>query len=154
MPCFICEKCGSVDNTACGGNYWIHQVNTRTGSKNVTEKILCCECYRGKWHDRFPKKNWREYGSPEDLLKNEKEHPGGILNLEEYLKSIGEFPQLAVPFKGHDKRTVLNVRFFFCLKFFIPPRSGPLLHFNFVYVFFFSITISQTLHNYESYYLD
>lgn len=90
MPCFICEKCGAVDNTACGGNYWLHQVHVSQGATD--EQILCCECYTGKWHDRFPKRLWSDFGTPKSLLDSERKHPGGILNLEEYLKSIGQFP--------------------------------------------------------------
>jgi len=51
MPLFVCEKCGCVDNTACGGTFWIvlHKKDN---------KVLCCECHfgPGKWHNRFPKK--------------------------------------------------------------------------------------------------
>ena len=59
MPLFICEKCDGIDNTACGGTYWMsHRENT---------PALCCECSpveypdgsknnrAGKWHNRFPK---------------------------------------------------------------------------------------------------
>ena len=92
MPCFICEKCGCVDNTACGGNYWIHTFNVNTNQK-TDEKIMCCECYTGKWHGMFPKKSWSDYGTPEELIESERKHPGGLLNLEEFLKSIGKFPK-------------------------------------------------------------
>lgn len=49
MPLFVCEECGCVDNTACGGTFWVvlHAKN---------DKVLCCECHLGKWHNRFPKK--------------------------------------------------------------------------------------------------
>lgn len=45
MPLFVCEKCNTIDNTACGGNYWYHP----------DEQIKCCECHTGQWHNRFPK---------------------------------------------------------------------------------------------------
>ena len=50
MPLFICDCCGAVDNTACGGNFWIKNMEDRP------DKIhdLCCKCYTGKWHDNFP----------------------------------------------------------------------------------------------------
>ena len=47
MPLFVCEECGCVDNTACGGTFW--EVLTGGG------RVLCCECRFGKWHDKFPK---------------------------------------------------------------------------------------------------
>jgi hypothetical protein len=60
MPLFVCDDCGAVDNTACGGSYWI---------RNKTEKVLCCECYTGKWHDDFEKKI-----ADEDYIKNYSSH--------------------------------------------------------------------------------
>lgn len=42
MSLFICSVCNSVDNTALG-RYW------------AEPEPKCSECYRGKWHNKFPK---------------------------------------------------------------------------------------------------
>lgn len=62
MPLYICTKCGVIDNTATGGNYWW---------EDNKKKVLCCECYTGKWHGLFKKeyfnpKKWTKVG---DFLK-------------------------------------------------------------------------------------
>jgi len=49
MPLFVCEECGCVDNTACGGTFW-DVLSARSG------KVLCCECRFGRWHNRFSKR--------------------------------------------------------------------------------------------------
>ena len=59
MPCYVCEKCGCIDNTALGGNYWLRLFKiTKTATIAETNPVsaLCCECYKGKWHNQFPKK--------------------------------------------------------------------------------------------------
>lgn len=48
MPLFICDCCGAVDNTACGGNFWQNRRN-EPGSPD-----LCCKCNTGEWHGKFP----------------------------------------------------------------------------------------------------
>ena len=53
MPCFICSKCGCIENTAAG-DYWTRR-----------EKPLCSECSYGKWHGLFPK---RQYKKGDDVL--------------------------------------------------------------------------------------
>jgi hypothetical protein len=66
MPSFICENCGCVDNSACGGTYWTANADPplypppyKKGQK------LCLACSptiytngrkngdAGKWHDKF-----------------------------------------------------------------------------------------------------
>ena len=51
MPLYMCSKCGSVDNTACGG-YWRQEMEANY-SKDF--KPLCSSCYpeMGKWHGDF-----------------------------------------------------------------------------------------------------
>ena len=44
MGCFICDKCGHIENTAMG-TYW---------HKKDNELKLCTKCETGKWHDVFP----------------------------------------------------------------------------------------------------
>lgn len=35
MSCFICEKCGLIDNTDCNNNYWL-----AIGRKDIDERII------------------------------------------------------------------------------------------------------------------
>lgn len=44
MPLFKCQKCGAVENTACG-QYW------------GEDEKLCSECATGNWHGKFEKRN-------------------------------------------------------------------------------------------------
>ena len=78
MSIYICEKCGCIENTALG-DYWNNIIND--------EPIICSECSTGKWHNKFDKKHWTEYGVKK-LLEREKD--GARINATEYLKSIGE----------------------------------------------------------------
>lgn len=81
MPCYICEKCGAIDNTAVGG-YW----------RNILNKEIpkCSECNYGKWHGKFEKKHWFECGTVEELIEMEDRNDGSMLNATEYFKKIGE----------------------------------------------------------------
>jgi hypothetical protein len=70
MPLFKCTGCGCIDNTACGGNYWLEPLNAK-----------CSECFTGKWEAPFPKEtpeqkglivdphhgNGRFYASPKNI---------------------------------------------------------------------------------------
>ena len=78
MSIYICEKCGCIENTALG-DYWNNIINN--------EPIICSECSTGKWHNRFDKKHWTEYGVKK-LLELEKD--GSMINAKKYLRSIGE----------------------------------------------------------------
>ena len=80
MGTYICEKCGTIDNTSVGG-YW---ENLRNGQPK-----MCSECNKGKWHGKFPKKHWSEYGI-DKLLELERQKNGSMLNATNYLKSIGK----------------------------------------------------------------
>lgn len=74
MPCFICTKCGCIENTALG-HYW---GRNRTDflpnalPEELVGKPLCSECVplqyhdgsragTGKWHGRFAKEHWSVY---------------------------------------------------------------------------------------------
>ena len=50
-PLYVCSRCKTIDNTACGGNYWFI---------DDKKKALCAECNPkyGKWHGRFPKEKF------------------------------------------------------------------------------------------------
>lgn len=80
MGIYICEKCGSIENTATGG-YWRNSINH--------EPKQCSECNFGTWHGKFPKKYWRDYGV-DKLLELEKRNDGQMINATKFLKSIGE----------------------------------------------------------------
>ena len=65
MPVFICDNCDALDNTACGGTYWVRDVNYY--GEEYLGKALCAECAPtkfksgkpaptgGKWHGEFEK---------------------------------------------------------------------------------------------------
>ena len=80
MSVYICEKCGAVENTAVGG-YWMNHIN-----KQIP---MCSECNYGKWHGKFEKKFWSDFGV-EKLLELEAQNNGNMLNATEYLRKIGE----------------------------------------------------------------
>jgi hypothetical protein len=104
MPSYICTKCGCIDNTACGGNYWnvIGKLNLFKDEYS-NNNVLCTECApsifsdnsknreAGKWHNRFPKKHWSTYGTKEELLKEFEEDPNNsLINVNEYFKNYKE----------------------------------------------------------------
>jgi hypothetical protein len=83
MPLYVCDECGCVDNTACGGNYWFKNKNEESFADYIPDgKALCVECtpslYKdgssssdaGKWHNRFPKKKW---DGKQEVLNRESE---------------------------------------------------------------------------------
>ena len=96
MSLFICDKCGCVDNTACGGTYWIHRSDMYSGENSWADKlVLCVECKpkeysdgsiddnAGKWHNEFKKRPWEFYGNKEELLKEV-----GFVHVKEYFERI------------------------------------------------------------------
>ena len=70
MSLYVCEKCGCIDNTACGGQSVFR--NSSWVPEESKGKYLCCECTpihfsdgsinedAGKWHNRFPKRKYTE----------------------------------------------------------------------------------------------
>ena len=69
MPLFICEKCGTIENTALG-HYWPRLMKSFKGTEG--EKALCSECTpltfpdgtkygNGQWHSHFAKQTLSEY---------------------------------------------------------------------------------------------
>lgn len=96
MSIFICEKCGKLDNTACGNNYWhalTNKIRERKGEEQETHykpeflyfenhvcRSDCCEgiaysdnsgtlCKRSI--DIQEKDHWTKFGK-EKLLEREK----------------------------------------------------------------------------------
>lgn len=110
MSIFICEKCGKLDNTACGNNYWIAYMNknARARGENPTpffkpkfayfETHACCsDCCEGvEFYDNSGilhksdidienKEHWSKYGK-EELLEWEARKDGSMENASEYFK--------------------------------------------------------------------
>ena len=59
MPLFVCELCGAIDNTACGGTFWrskssVGKKTYETDTELFCKEALCCLCATGEWHHEFP----------------------------------------------------------------------------------------------------
>lgn len=98
MSCFICTKCGCIDNTALGGNYWAVISKSNYFKDDYANKnILCVECcpteysdgpgskQPGVWHNRFEKKHWSKWGTMKELLDDP-----NVRNAKEYFDNITE----------------------------------------------------------------
>lgn len=103
MSTFICDKCGCVDNSACGGTYW----SSKSGWLDLFEddyfntNPVCCACApdtygdgsknskAGKWHGLFERKHWSEFGDVNKLLELEKADVGDMVNATEYFEKRG-----------------------------------------------------------------
>lgn len=101
MSTYICEKCGCIDNTACGGNYYV-VVGKMNSYKDTyaNEHLLCVECTpqeykdgsinqeKGKWHNIFPKTHWSQIGSPDKLINECLKAQGNYVNAVEYFRNF------------------------------------------------------------------
>ena len=69
MACFVCEKCGCLENTA-PSHYWVREEG---------QPALCSECDPeiGKWHGWFPKK---KYTGKEDIINKECDYARRLRN--------------------------------------------------------------------------
>lgn len=101
MGIYICEKCGCVDNTACGGNYLVSKESKhKYKDEYANTHSLCIECTpveysdgsinrkAGKWHDMFEKKHWSQYGIKEELIAECKKNKGNFMNAIKYFDNI------------------------------------------------------------------
>lgn len=84
MPTYICDQCGCIDNTALGGNYYLHQTNPLD-----SPELLCTQCLTGRWHNHFPKEDWADYlertgQSLGEFIKTNK-NSGHLVNLETWI---------------------------------------------------------------------
>ncbi len=70
MPLFKCSSCGYVDNTACGGSFWMKP-----------EKPQCSECLTGVWLAPFEKKTPEQMG----LIDDPRPQFKGMLTKEEWM---------------------------------------------------------------------
>lgn len=66
MPLFVCDQCNSVDNTACGGNFWARALKRKGQGSGM---VLCAECHTGKWHGLFDKRPFIPENEPSDVLR-------------------------------------------------------------------------------------
>lgn len=97
MAAYICVKCGCIDNTACGGNYWVKEFKPYKDEYANTYS-LCTACTpseladgsidedAGKWHNIFAKKHWTEFGTKEQIIAICDEGNGNFVNAYEYFK--------------------------------------------------------------------
>jgi hypothetical protein len=105
MSTYICEKCGCVDNTACGGNYAavVCNLNLFTDEYSNTHQLcsMCtpniysdgtCNPSGGKWQKHFAKKHWSEYGSEEKLLEARSKSIGNYCNAKKYFENLHKQP--------------------------------------------------------------
>lgn len=70
MSLFVCDNCGCIDNTACGGTFTTR--NMDIWNEEDRGKALCVECSptkfvdgsrnpdAGKWHNKFDKIKYTE----------------------------------------------------------------------------------------------
>lgn len=99
MSTYICEKCGCIDNSACGGNYAVVKAHLNLFEDEYSNThLLCVECTpskfkdgsinreAGKWHNEFPKRHWSEIGK-ETLIEICEKDEGDYVNAREYFKS-------------------------------------------------------------------
>lgn len=102
MSTYICEKCGCIDNTACGGNYWAVKGKMDYYKDEYANKhVLCVECTpreyydgsineeTGKWHNQFKKRHWSDCGTKEELIEECKKSRGNFVNAIEYFEING-----------------------------------------------------------------
>ncbi len=54
MSLYVCDHCGTVDNTALG-DYWL-RVHPWTGYEPLPPR--CTRCATGEWHGKFPEEKW------------------------------------------------------------------------------------------------
>lgn len=100
MSTYICTRCGCIDNTSCGGNYWNVKLNLNSFKEDFDNKnFLCAECtpskYKsgstskgGKWHHRFKKEHWSSIGTKEEVIEICKKNNGNLINAIEFFKQL------------------------------------------------------------------
>lgn len=98
MSTYICTKCGCIDNTACGGNYWnVVCHNNGYADENANKELLCVECTPvffkdgsggkgGVWHNSFKKRHWSELGKEKILSIASERNVGNLINAKDYFE--------------------------------------------------------------------
>jgi predicted DNA-binding transcriptional regulator AlpA len=51
MPLFVCQECGTIENTALS-RFWIRQVY------NEPARCSACDPNIGEWHGKFPRQTF------------------------------------------------------------------------------------------------
>jgi hypothetical protein len=113
---YICEKCGSVENSATeGANYWMVFNVVLHGDKSppyfpwvdeyANTHLLCSGCTPkerldrgvvvidyscGKWHEIFEREHWSKFGSMEQILESHASSRGNFENAKDYFQKYGE----------------------------------------------------------------
>lgn len=104
MSTFICEKCGCIDNSACGGTFHTYRAKSYNFYKDeyANNHALCVECTpkefndgsinetAGKWHNRFPKEHWSKHGTKAELIVEAQKRQGLYTNAVEYFQKLEE----------------------------------------------------------------
>lgn len=112
MSIFICEKCGYLDNTACGNNYWHASGNKYRKREGLPldisyspefqyfeDHVCCSECCNGITYkdgsgiirktsldlSEEERRHWSEFGRAK-LFEWERRHDGSMVNATEYFK--------------------------------------------------------------------
>lgn len=52
MPLFMCQTCGTVENTALS-NYWVEQIEATRAKRDPAFKCSACDPGIGHWHNEF-----------------------------------------------------------------------------------------------------
>jgi len=99
MPSYICEKCGYIENSACGGNYWAVKGKLNLfKDKYANTHLLCSQCTPKEYKDGSIKKDdgihierrhWSEIGK-ERILKSCEADIGNFTNAKEYFEKLGK----------------------------------------------------------------
>lgn len=100
MSTFICEKCGCIDNSSCGGTYNSYRSKRVFYKENeANTKALCCVCTptkyidgsptrcQGRWHERFERKHWTQYGM-DYLIEKCKKDVGDYENAIDFFSKL------------------------------------------------------------------
>lgn len=110
MPSYICVKCGYIENSACGGNYWIANMNKYRQSQGreidkyfkedyANTELLCSVCTPKTWKDgkvreddgiHIERHHWSEVGR-DAILHAAEASCGNYTNAKEFFESIDKW---------------------------------------------------------------
>ena len=103
MPSFICHKCGCIDNTACGGTYWMVLGKSCDSYADdwYNKNPVCCACApkkyidgsgsedAGQWHNRFTRDHWTDlFKDLHELSLAQSGRTGDFVNTKIYVKQV------------------------------------------------------------------
>lgn len=97
MSSYICEKCGYIENSACGGNYWSVKAHLNSFPDDYSNTHLLCHlCTPNVYRDgskrtdlgvHIERHHWSEIGKDE-ILKSAAADVGNFTNAEEFFKNL------------------------------------------------------------------